>query len=66
MLFGDAARDQDEVKRHPDAPERAAAARRSAQCQACKRRGVFQVAHRILPNGDGICNACYREKEGKN
>lgn len=48
-----------EVNTHPDAPERAAGAARRSQCQPCKRLGLFQVAHRVQANGDGICKWHY-------
>lgn len=41
-------------------PEARAERSRAACCQSCRKAGIHQVAHRILQNGDGICNHCLR------
>jgi len=35
---------------------------RSRPCTPCLKRGLRVAAHRILPNGEGRCDACYRAK----
>jgi hypothetical protein len=32
----------------------------SRACTPCKSRGLIIKAHRVMPDGRGLCDACYR------